>query len=327
MKAKKINTITVAVINYQHAMTSSILGIVDILEIVNKFCLTNETPYKFRTTIINASDNIINFNKRVVFDSISLNIKDNFDLVIVPPLIDLEHKFDTDKNLLKWLNKMHVKGSYICSVCIGSYVLAQAGLLDGKKATSHWVIEQKLRSDFPSVDLDIDKIVVEDKNIITAGGVTAYIDLCLYIVRKFISMEVAYVCANYLGVDAGRTSQQHYKNLSSIAAHNDNDIQNLIDWINKNYSKSITTRHMAKKISVSERTLIRRFKKSIGELPNNYLQKIRVQKAKQMLINSNDSFEYITHLVGYTNTSSFRSLFKNMTGLNPGTYREYFMVK
>jgi transcriptional regulator GlxA family with amidase domain len=319
--------INVAIVNYEHALASAIIGIVDILAIVNEFCLDNSSEYRFVTKIVHTDNHINNFNIRINFESEPLNDNDNFDLIIVPPLIDLEHKFDTNIKLIKWLQLMNNKGNCISSVCIGAYILAQAGLLEGKKATSHWVIEQKLKQDYPSIHLEIDQIVIEDTNIITAGGVSAYIDLCLYIVRKFISIEVAYVCANYLGVDAGRSSQQHYKNLSNIAAHNDKDIEFLLSWLQKNFSTSITLKDMSKRISTSERTLIRKFSKATGELPNQYIQKLRVQKAKQLLINTNDSFEHITYLVGYTNSSSFRKLFKEMTGLNPGVYREYFMVR
>lgn len=318
--------ISVAIVNYEHAMASAIIGIMDILAIVNEFCLDASAP-KFEPTIIHTNETIQNFNINVSFESSPLKDSDDFDMIIVPPLIDLEHKFDTSPILLSWLNLMHNKGNCIGSVCIGAYVLAQAGLLNSKKATSHWVIEHKMRHDYPEIRLEIDQIVVEDGNIITAGGVSAYIDLCLYIVRKFISIEVAYVCANYLGVDAGRTSQQHYKNLSSIATYNDRDIEHLIDWLQDNYATPISLKDMSKIISVSERTLIRKFTKATGELPNKYLQKLRVQKAKQLLIHTNDSFEYITDAVGYNNTSAFRKLFKDMTGLNPGVYRDYFMVR
>lgn len=327
MPIHKTKPITVAIVNYEHALASAIIGIKDILSIVNEFCLTDPMSPRFDIKVVHTHNKISNFNINVHFESDPLSQADNFDLIIIPPLIDLEHKFDTCSTLLEWLKFMYNKGNCISSVCIGAYVLAQAGLLTGKKATTHWVIEHKIRQDYPDIHIEIDQLVVEDCNIITAGGVTAYIDLCLYAVRKFMSIEIAYVCANYLGVDAGRTSQQHYKNLSSIATYNDKDIEYLVQWLQKNYTSAISLKEMSKIISVSERTLIRKFSKATGELPNNYLQKLRVQKAKQLLIHTNDSFEYITSLVGYNNTSAFRKLFKEMTGLNPGVYRDYFMVR
>lgn len=325
-----INTmkfINIAIVNYDHALASAIVGIMDIFAIVNNFCLADDQHTKFNVKVLHVKDNVKNFNMQLTFNSQQLNPNETFDLIIIPPLIDIEHKFDTDSKLLEWLKRENIKGTLIGSICIGAYILAQAGLLDGKQATSHWVIEEKLKKDFPLIKLDINKLIVEDDNIITAGGVSAYIDFCLHCTRKLISTEVAYVCANYLGVDAGRVSQQHYKNLATIFVNNDKDIQILIQWISSSFKEEITLEDMARKISVSKRTLLRKFQKATGHLPNQYLQKLRVEKAKQLLLNTNDSFEYITYLVGYSNTSSFRKLFKKMTGLNPREYKDYFMVK
>lgn len=328
MKSKrKTEIVRVAIINYEFALASAIIGIVDILGIVNEFCIKHSHYKRFETKIIHTDKRVNNFYQTISFESEPLDENEDFDLIIVPPLIDVEHKFNTQQKLLDWLFLMYNKGNCIASVCIGAYVLAQANLLNGKHATSHWIIEQKFKADYPKVKLQINRLVVEDENIITAGGVTAYIDLCLYIVRKFTNVKIAYMCANYLGVDAGRTSQQHYKNLSSVAAHNDKQIENLIEWLKQNFSRQITLKEMSKKISTSERTLMRKFKKATGELPHKFIQKLRVQKAKQLLIQTNDSFEHITYIVGYTNPSTFRKLFKEMTGLNPGMYREYFMVQ
>lgn len=318
--------INIAIINYEHALASSIIGIMDIFSIVNNFCLVNEECDKFHVDILHTHQEIKNFNIQISFNSKPLNDTTNYDLIIIPPLIDLEHKFETDLSLLKWLKQHNKRGTHISSVCIGAYILAQAKLLDDKYATSHWVIEKKLKQDFPKVKLEINKLIVEDGNIITAGGVSAYIDLCLYITRKFISKEVSYICANYLGVDAGRTSQQHYKNLTLIPSDN-SDIQKVLQYLKQHFREPITLKDMAKLISVSERTFIRYFKKSTGVLPNQYLQKIRVEEAKRLLLCTMDSFEYITYSVGYSNVSNFRSLFKRLTGLNPKQYREYFMVK
>jgi len=326
MTNSESDIINVAIINYEHALASSIVGIMDIFSIVNNFCLVDEKCPRFKIDILHTKKDISNFNIQINFKSKPITSKSTYNLIIVPPLIDLEHKFETDISLIHWLQKNYKKGTYMSSVCIGAYILAQAGILDDKYATSHWVIEKKLKQDFPKIKLEIDKLIVEDGNIITAGGVSAYIDLCLYVTRKFISKEVSYTCANYLGVDAGRVSQQHYKNLTMIPSEND-DIQKILQYLKTHFKEPITIKDMANYISVSERTFIRYFKKTTGELPNQYLQKLRVEEAKRLLLNTQDSFEYITYYVGYSNPSNFRNLFKKLTGLNPRQYREYFMVK
>lgn len=308
-------------------MVSSLVGIADIFSIVNNFCLDDDCEQYFNVEILHTNETIKNFNLSVNLESKQLTNDANYDIVIIPPIIDTTFDFDINEELTKWLNIMYSKNSIIASVCVGAYILAQTGLLNNRFATSHWVIEPKIKQNFPDVKLDVNKLIIEDNSVITAGGASAYIYLCLYIVRKFISSKASYICANYLGVDAGKKSQQHYKDLTSIATNNDKDIENLTEWIKANFNKNITLKDMAKYISVSEHTLIRKFKKSTGELPNNYLQKLRVQKAKELLINSTDSFEYIAYLVGYANPCAFRQLFKKMTNINPTEYRKLFLAK
>jgi len=322
----KKTPIKIAVVNYDKVLTSSLIGIIDIFAIVNTFCLDDKSKYYFETELLHVENSIHNFNLSVDLNSNPIDYKQHYDIVIVPPIIDVEFNFGDNHQLIKWLNIMNTKDTIICSVCVGAYILAQSGLLDNKHATSHWVVESKINHDFPKVKLDIDKIIVRDDNIITSGGASAYIYLCLYLVRTFISSDAAYMAANYLGVDAGKSSQLHYKDLAMISTDNDQDIEVLVDWIKKHLSQTITLKDMAKRISVSERTLIRKFKKSTGELPNNFIQKLRVQKAKELLINTNESFEQITYSVGYENPSTFRKLFKKITNVNPLDYRKLFLA-
>jgi len=191
MTNSKSNMINIAIINYEHALASSIIGIMDIFSIVNNFCLVDEKCPRFHIDVLQTQTDITNFNMQINFKSKPIISNTNYNLIIVPPLINLEHKFETDVSLIHWLQKNYKKGTYISSVCIGAYILAQAGILDNKYATSHWVIEKKLKQDFPKIKLKIDKLIVQDGNIITAGGISAYTDLCLYVTRKFISKEVS----------------------------------------------------------------------------------------------------------------------------------------
>lgn len=308
-------------------LVSSLIGMVDIFSIVNNFCLDEKQEQYFNIDILHTSEAIQNFNLLIELNSKPLTNDSIYDIVIIPPIIDTTFDFEKNEELISWLNIMYSKKSVITSVCVGAYILAQSGLLNNRFATSHWVIESLLRQNFPNIKLDINKLIIEDGNVITAGGASAYIYLCLYLVRKFVSSKASYLCANYLGVDAGKKSQQHYKDLTTIATNNDKDIENLTFWIKDNFDKNITLKDMAKYISVSERTLIRKFKKSTGELPNSYIQKLRVQKAKDLLINTADSFEYIAYLVGYSNPPAFRQVFKKMTNKNPTEYRRLFLAK
>ncbi|SFV69052.1 Transcriptional regulator, AraC family [hydrothermal vent metagenome] len=318
--------ISVAIINLPNALVSSILGIQDVFHIANTFCIADKSRL-FSVQIVQEKESIVNFQSNVPLKTTSLDLKQNFDVIIIPPIISDVRDIKVSKTLNTWLNLMYAKGSYICSVCVGTYVLASVGLLDNIKATTHWSIEQNILDTFPLVLLDIDRIVIEDKNIITAGGISAYLDLSLYLIRKYFSILVAYECANFLVVDAGRTSQKHYKNLASLSTELEPELKELLAWIKININQVLTLAILAKQMHVSERTLMRIFKKKIGILPTKYLQNIRVQMAKELLINSQKSIEQITFNIGYEDIPSFRRLFKKKTGLSPGEYRNIFMVK
>ncbi len=324
---KSHNPITVAIVNLPNVLTSSIVGIKDVFHIANQFCINKEDHRFFDIQFVHIDGQMQNFHSSVTLNSQKIELSQNFDVVIIPPIIDDTNEIAVPTFLSQWLNHMYEQGSYVCSVCVGAYVLAKAQLLDNKKATTHWIVEEKIEKEFPLIKLDVDKIIIEDQNIITAGGVSAYIDLSLYLIRKYFSIETAYQCANFLVVDAGRTSQKHYKNLASVSTGLETDLKDLLTWIDQNIHYPIALADLARQLRISERTLMRRFVKEVGMLPTKYLQNIRVQKAKELIINSNRSFEHITFDVGYEDISSFRRLFKKMTGLSPGEYRNIFMVK
>ncbi len=317
--------LNIAIVNCDNTLTSALFGIMDIFAIYNKDCV-DENARKVETTIVRSGAEKIAFNPTATIKDRPIDSGDDFDIVIIPPMINLGHELSENDALIRWLQQMYQQGTLLVSVCVGVYILAQAGLLNGKKVTTHWMIEDKLQQEFPQIRVDTSKILIEDNNIVTAGGVSAYIDMCLYIIRRFASIEAAYHCANVLIVDAGRSSQLHYKNLSMIFTNGDDDVQRAIDYLQEHYGNKIKVEDIAKHLGLNERTFLRKFKKATGFLPTAYLQNLRIEKAKEMLILSDQKFEAITHRVGYNNVSTFRNLFRKSTGLNPKNYRDRFRI-
>lgn len=322
---RKDDPIRVAVVNMENAVVSSILGIQDLFYFTNNFFLKQMSHHQFEVEVVHIDSNIQNYNAPVSIKSQAINKSEYFDIVIIPPMIIDNSTINVPIQLHDWLNNIYVQGGIICSVCVGAYVLAQTGLLDNKKATTHWIIESKFLEDFPKVQLDVNKIIIEDKNIITTGGIYTYVDLVLYIIAKFVSIEMAQICANFLVVDASRTSQQHYKDLSLTHYFHDDELKKLLVWIDFNYHHPFSIADLAKRINITTQTLVRKFIQETGETPNKYLQKKRVEKAKELLTNSKNSFDEITALVGYEDVSSFRRLFKKVTGYTPSTYKKLFL--
>ena len=297
----------IAILNLKNTLKSALYSIEEIFYINENFC-KQSNEIEISTKIITLED---------------INKKEIFDVVIIPPLMSSSDFNFTIPKLNNWLEKQYYKGTTLCSSCVGSFFIASSGLLDGKMATTHWAYSEFFKQNFPKVKLNTDKILIDD-GIITAGGVTAYMDLCLYLIEKYHSNKTASNLANLLVIDKGRESQKSYKTFSTIFLFDDEDIKKTVKWMKENVSEQISNALLAKKLNISERTFTRRFKKSLNTTPNNYLQNLRVEKAKELLITTNKSFDTITFDVGFFNESSFRKLFKKQTSLNPSEFRKKY---
>jgi len=303
-------------------LISGAIGLEDIFNISNNFC-KNEQDIDFKINFVSLENDSIK-NKHLSLKSENINEDNNYDIVIIPPLTATEQLTQEKEQIISWLIKMYHNGSLLTSVCAGSFLLAQTGLLDFKKATTHWLYENLFKENYPNINLQCEMIIIDEGDIITAGGMSAYVDLALYLVEKFQSREASNFCANLLLVERGRDSQRSYKNLTTTLLIEDESIKKLLSWMKKNLHKTLTTKLLASKVNLKERSFLRLFKKTVQTTPNQYLQNLRIEEAKNLLINTHKSFDHITNDVGFDNESSFRRLFKRETSLNPGEYRKKF---
>lgn len=315
--------ISVAILVIEGSLPSAVLGLKDVFDICNAYC-RKKGEAEFMCSFVGLESSISLSNIKLDLKKISL--EESFDIVIIPPIIT-QDEIVTNEILLQWLVALYHESTILSAACMGSFVLAQTGLLDYKKATTHWLLEDKFKENFPRVNLQSEKILIDEGNIITSGGVTAYIDLALYIIEKKLSQHSANQCASLLLVDRGRESQKCYKDLSSMILVEDIEIKKLLKWMKDNLEKELSIQVLAKKMKMQERSFMRHFTKEVQISPNQYLQNLRIQKAKDLLINASLSFEQITYEVGFSNESSFRRLFKRETSLNPGEYRKKFKFK
>ncbi|RXJ87348.1 GlxA family transcriptional regulator [Arcobacter sp. CECT 8985] len=305
----------IAILILKNVLKSAAFGIEDIFMINNNYCKAKDEQ-EIKTTFVS-------LEKSNIFDTKILNFEDVYDVVIIPPKLR-DNCYIVDKKIIKWLVFQHSKNAILASACIGSFILAQTKLLDNKKATTHWAYEDKFKKEFPNIKLDVDKILIEQKNIITAGGINAYIDLCLYIVEKFHSNRTATQLANLMIIDRGRVSQKSYKSFSTIFLYDDKEIKNIIEWMKNNLNEQISVSLLAQKVNLTDKTFTRRFKKAINSSPIQYLKNLRVEKAKELLISTEKKLSEITLEIGYFDENSFRKLFKKQTSLNPKEYRKKF---
>lgn len=255
----------------------------------------------------------------------SVTAIDRTDIAIIPTSgLCFNEKLIENNALLPWLQKQHAHGAYIAGVCMGAAYLAEAGLLEGRQATTHWAIADEFRGRWPNVDWRPDMFVTEDARLLCSGGLTAAADVSLYLVEKLCGHEVAVQTAKSLLLTMPRTHQSGYAVLPFSPAHDDDRVQEAERYIQAHFRDALTSETIASRVAMSSRTLIRRFKAATGRLPGAYLQAVRIEAAKAMLESDDAPIQAVACAVGYEDAAHFRELFKRSTGMTPAEYRAHF---
>ncbi|QSP94317.1 helix-turn-helix domain-containing protein [Marinobacter salinisoli] len=237
---------------------------------------------------------------------------------------DLDHYLEKVSSLNPWLKKAADRGALLASVCTGSFVLAEAGLLTGQVATTHWRAAAMFRQRYPELKLDENQLLVDNGQVVCAGGASAFIDLCLYLVERLSSPAIASACSKLQLLEGGRVDQTPYMIFIGSDAHNDAAIQKAQNWLEQHFADNIAIDDLASVAGLGARTFKRRFKEATGESPLSYLQQLRVEAAKHLLESTQQQTAQISWQVGYEDASSFRRLFKRTVGCTMEQYRKRF---
>lgn len=247
------------------------------------------------------------------------------DLVFVPAAsLDLEATLERNAPVIEFLRTAHGGGARIAGVCTGVSLLAAAGLLDGRRATTHWGVVETYRTRFPAVDWQPESVVTEDGGLYCGGGVYAALDLALYLVERYGTREMALECARSLLIEMPRDCQAGFAVLPVGGSHADEDVTRAEDWIRAHCRDEIHFEALATRLGMSPRNFIRRFKKATGLSPIDYLQRLRVRAARRMLEEGDLGVQEVCSRVGYGDPAFFRRVFKRHTGLTPAAYRKKF---
>lgn len=249
------------------------------------------------------------------------------DLVLIPGfLFTLKEVLPTFAAYGPWLREQHGRGAVLASMCTAAFLLAETGLLQGLRATTHWAFTEFFRRRYAQVCLDEGQILCEENRLITCGGATAAMDLMLHLIRRFGSAELAYTCGKYLLIDTGRTEQSVYAMWSLPKSHGDSEILRVQHWLEQHFTESLVIDEVARRFGFGVRNFKRRFKDATGHTPIGYLQTLRLERAKQMLESTRMTLDSITYAVGYEDSNSFRRLFQQRVGMLPAAYRKKFLV-
>ena len=254
-----------------------------------------------------------------------LNELEKTDLVIIPALFgDISKAIEANRDFVPWITAQYGKGAEIASLCVGAFLLASTGLLNGKKCSTHWGFVNEFRGMFPDVNVQDGSIVTEENGIYTSGGANSYWNLLLYLVEKFTDRETAILTSKYFAIDINRSSQSSFAMFKGQKEHNDAAVKNAQEYIEKKIEEKITIEELADSAAVGRRSFERRFRQATNNSVLEYIQRVKIEAAKRSLETDRKNINEVMFDVGYTDTKAFRSTFKKVTGLTPIEYRNKY---
>ncbi len=246
--------------------------------------------------------------------------------VLIPPSIGGFSEGQAPQGLIRWLRQQHANGATLGGVCVGSILLAESGLLDGRSATTHWTSAKAFAERYPAIKLKADTPIVDDGDLITTAGLMAWSELGLRLVNRLLGPSIATGTARFLVVEHSDSASECGSNFSPILSHGDASILKVQHWLQSTGATDVSLAAMAERAGLEERTFLRRFRAATGLKPTEYCQHLRVGKAREMLEFTNGTIDHIAWTVGYQDPSAFRATFKKITGLAPSDYRGRFGV-
>ncbi|EMR04765.1 GlxA family transcriptional regulator [Cesiribacter andamanensis] len=247
------------------------------------------------------------------------------DLVIIPALDgDMRLLVEQNQEFIPWLVQQHHQGAELASLCVGAFLLASTGLIDGRKCATHWMAAHEFRKMYPQVQLVEDRIITDEQGIYSSGGAFSYLNLILYLIEKYAGREMAVFLSKAFQIDLERKSQSPFMIFQGQKEHADEAIRKAQLYIEANFEERITVDELAAMLALSRRNLERRFKKATANSVVEYMQRVKIEAAKMCLETGSDTVNEVMYKVGYTDTKAFRSTFKKITGLTPIAYRNRY---
>lgn len=317
----------VAVLNFEGAVASSVAGPYDMFSKVKIISETLGIKSKvfFEVDIVNSSSLAV-CKPFSMAGNVTINTKKQYDLIIIPAMhFDcIGETLHRETEMIKWIQRQYEKGSDMASMCLGAFMAASTGLLNGKKATTHWMGAAPFRQLFPKVKLEDDKVIIDEGRIYSSGAAFAFTSLIIYLIEKFCGRDMAFAAAKVFMIHVHDSSQHSFAIFNLQRNHEDDEINRVQDFIEKNYDGLLTINGLAEKFNMSSRTFIRKFTTITGNTPLEYIQRVRVEAAKRLLEKGKLTVEQVCMEVGYGDFGFFRNIFKRLTGLTPQEHKRKY---
>lgn len=308
------------------AILGSLEGSRQLLTQVNEFYKSKGHPPLFKVQLVGLSKEtpVSGGLFTVHTDAVIGDIKKT-NLIIIPA-IDGEIKQALEKNqdFIPWIIHQYNNGAEVASLCLGAFLLASTGLLNGRKCATHWLAENTFRAMFPEITLVTEKVITDEHGLYSSGGAFSYLNLILHLIDKYAGRDIAILSAKVFAIEIERENQLSFSIFQGQKEHEDEPIKKAQEFIEKNYQEKISVDQLTSMIALSRRNFERRFKKATSNTVVEYIQRVKMEAAKKNLETSSKNINEVMYDVGYSDTKAFRTIFKKITGLPPIEYRNKY---
>jgi transcriptional regulator GlxA family with amidase domain len=272
-----------------------------------------------------AGEPVAGYGGHIIKPHCSLADARDSDVVLIPPIFnDIEQTLALETGLVAWLKAFPNGSALLASTCTGAFLLAEAGILDGRRVTTNPAFSVLFQQRYPAVRLALDQRIIDDSRVICAGATTAYLNLAIHVIDRLAGHDLAVATAKALSMDRHPESQRPYFLFIAPKDHGDDKVLKLQTWIELHHRDAIGVDDMVEIAGMSVRNLNRRFLSATGFSPRQYLRRVRIEAAKRLLEAPNASVDRIADDVGYRDTRAFIRAFGVVAGISPGQYRQKF---
>lgn len=308
------------------AILGSIEGPRQLLTQVNQFANARRQPAIFNVQLVGLeAQTLIGGGLYTIHSDKVLSEVKQTDLIIIPAVDgDIQNALEVNGAFIPFIQKHYHAGAEVASLCLGAFILASTGLLNGKQCATHWLAANDFRRLFPDVNLITERIITDEKGLYTSGGAYSYLNLILYLIEKYVGREFAILCAKVFAIEIERRNQSSFIMFSGQKDHEDESIKHAQAYIEENFQEKITVDQLAEKLSLGRRNLERRFKKATSNTVVEYIQRVKIEAVKKNLESGRKTINELMYDVGYSDTKAFRSVFKKYTGLSPIEYKQKY---
>jgi len=316
----------VAILALNDAVSASVADPTVMFNGVNDLLVRSGRPPAFNVQMVGLTKAVkLHNGPFTVHSDILMDDLKKTDLIIITALGgDIKEALKKNAPFIPWISKQYKKGAEVASLCLGAFLLASTGLLNGKECSTHWLMSNEFREMFPEVTLVDGRVVTEQNGLYSSGGATSYWSLLLHLVEKYAGRDMAIMASKVYALEIDRKSQSPFIMFNGQKEHVDEPIREAQDYIESRVSERISVGELALKFAIGRRHFERRFKKATKNTPVEYIQRVKIEAAKKHFETSRKNVNEVMYDVGYSDTKAFRTMFKKITGLSPLDYKNKY---